>query len=465
LSDNEGRFRLTDLPAGQWRVTIAKGGYFTWQLGQRRPFESPPPLTLKSGQRMTADVPLSRGGVIAGRVYDEGGEPLAGLRVRVYRAKMSKGYRRLEDVGSGDQTDDTGAYRIFGLPPGDYYVAASLRLAPLDSVVQTTYSPTYFPGTGELAEAQRIRVDLGTESTALFPLLPVRSVSVTGTVLTSSGGPANAFLNLVSDAGEFGTPLGIGSVTQPDGTFTIPDVPPGRYMLNASLRGNGPTETGSVPVIVVNSDASGNTIVTGRPATMKGRIVADTGVVGAIPEALVVATAARSGGTVLASGSGPNFELDDLSEPFTLNVEYLPDGWAVKAIVVNGADVTDAKLSLPANHEADARIVLTNRVTTVSGTVTDEGQPVKAEVVIFAADPSKWSYPSRFVRTASADNNGRYRIIGLPPGERYLAVAADYLEDGEHYDPEFLSRLRDAATELSLDDTERRILELKVTPR
>src|SRR6185503_19536458 len=314
LSDDLGRFRLTNLPQGEWRVTVSKGGYFTSQPGQRRPFDPPPPIKLGRGERLSADVHLSRGGVITGRVSDDTGEPLAGLRVRVYRAKMVGGYRRLEDVGAADQTDDTGAYRIFGLPPGDYYVAASLRMAPADSVVQTTYSPTYYPGTGELAQAQRIRVDLGTESTAIFPLLPVRSVSVTGMVLTSAGGPANAFLNLVSDAAEFGTPLGIGGVTQPGGTFTIPDVPPGRYMLNASLRGDGPAEAGSMPVTVVNDDVTGNTIVTGRPATMKGRFVADAGVVGAIPDALLVATAARPGGTVLASGSGKTLELDDLSE-------------------------------------------------------------------------------------------------------------------------------------------------------
>lgn len=465
LSDDEGRFQLTDLPPGQWRVTVSKGGYFTSQLGQRRPFEAPPPIDLARGQRITADVPLSRGGVIAGRVYDETGEPMSGLRVRVYRARMIGGYRRLEDVGAADQTDDTGSYRIFGLPPGDYYVAASLRMAPPDSVVQTTYSPTYYPGTGDLAEAQRIRVELGTESTAIFPLLPVRSVNVSGTVLTSSGGPANAFLNLVSDASEFGTPLGIGGVTQPDGTFTIPDVPPGRYTLTASLRGDGPSESGSVPVTVVNDDVSGNTIVTGRPATMKGKLVADAGVVGEIPGGLVVATAAHAGGTVLSSGSGPSFELDELSEPFTLDVENLPDSWAVKAIVVNGSDVTDTRIALPANQEADAHIVLTNRVTAITGTVSAAGQPVKAEVVVFAADASKWSYPSRFVRTASADEKGRFRITGLPPAERYLAVAADYLEDGEHYDPEFLEGMRNTATEFSLDDAETRTLELKVVER
>jgi hypothetical protein len=378
---------------------------------------------------------------------------------------MVRGYRRLEDVGAADQTDDHGAYRIFGLPPGDCYVAASLRMAPPDSVVQTTYSPTYYPGTGELAGAQRIRVDLGTESTAIFPLLPVRSVNVTGSVLTSSGGPANAFLNLVSDAAEFGTPLGIGGVTQPDGTFTIPDVPPGRYTLTASLRGDGPTETGSIPLTVLNDDVTGNTIVTGQPATMKGRFVADAGVAGAIPDALLVATAARPGGAVLASGQGRTFTLDELSEPFTLGVEYLPDGWGVKSIVVNGAEVIDASVALSPNQEAQAEVVLTNRLTRVTGTVTGEGQPVKAEVIVFAADSAKWSYPSRFVRTVSANEKGQFRVSGLPPSERYLAIATDYLEDGEHYDPEFLERMRDSATAFSLEDGVTQSLELKVLAR
>jgi hypothetical protein len=90
---------------------------------------------------------------------------------------------------------------------------------------------------------------------------------------------------------------------------------------------------------------------------------------------------------------------------------------------------------------------------------------VTAGVVVFAADASKWSYPSRFVRTASTDETGRFRINGLPPAERYLIVAADYLDDGEHYDPEFLERMRATATEFSLDDAEARTLDLKVVAR
>jgi len=133
--------------------------------------------------------------------------------------------------------------------------------------------------------------------------------------------------------------------------------------------------------------------------------------------------------------------------------------------VVNGADVTDMKISLAQNQEADARIVLTNRVSVIEGTVLAGDRPTAAEVIVFTADASRWTFPSRFVRTASADEKGRFRITGLPPSEGYLAVAADYLEDGEHFDPEFLERMRGAATPFSLEDRDTRALELKVLER
>ncbi|HKE83786.1 MAG TPA: carboxypeptidase-like regulatory domain-containing protein [Vicinamibacterales bacterium] len=464
-SDDEGRFTLTGLSPGEWQVTVQKGGYFPWHIGQRRPFEIPPPVKIAPRQRLTADIPLSRGGVIAGRVFDENGEPLAGLQVKVYRARMAQGYRRLESVGVADRTDDTGAYRIYALPPGDYYVAASLRMAPADSIVETTYSPTYYPGTGNLGEAQRIRIDLGTEATAIFPLLPIRHVRVSGTLLSSSGAPADAFLNLESENSELGMPLGIGAVTKGDGGFTIADVPPGRYTLTASSRGDGPYETADMPIVVGNDDITGLSLVTQRSAGMRGRFVADAGVARALPQSIeVTAVAARVNGTVLSHASGQPFTLGDLAEPFYLRVS-LPEGWAVTTISVGGIDVTDGTITLPAGQQSDARIVITDRIAQVSGTVTAAGRPAKAAIVIFAADPSTWTFPTRYVRRVSTDDQGRYSIAGLPPNERYLAIAADYLEDGEHLDPDFLERVREVALPFPLREAEARTLDLPLLTR
>ena len=465
-TDDEGRFQLTNVRPGEWQVVVQKGGYFPWHIGQRRPFDIPPPVTLAPRQRLTADIPLTRGGVIMGRVFDENGEPLAGLQVRVYRARTVQGFRRLESVALGDRTDDTGAYRIYALPPGDYYVAASLRMAPADSIVETTYAPTYYPGTSDLGEAQRIRVGLGTEATAVFPLLPVRHVRVSGTLTTSSAATTDAFINLVSENSELGIPLGIGAVTRARGAFTVADVPPGRYMLTASTRGDGPYETVSMPLVVGNEDLTGIALTTGRSSGIRGRFVTDSGVARALPDGLeVTAIAARPNGTVLAHSSGASFALDDLADPFYLRIN-VPEGWMVTTVTVGGADVTDARIALPSDQQADARIVITDRAARVSGTVTTKaGSPANAHVVIFPADSTKWTFPSRFVRTAATDDQGRFQIAGLPAHQQYLAVAPDYLEDGEHFDPEFLQRVRDQALPFALGEADTRSLALSVIER
>jgi hypothetical protein len=464
-TDDEGRYELGRLTPGSWRVTISKAGYFTWQLGQKRPFRAPPPVVVKAGERLTADVSLTRGGAISGRVYDEFGEPVAGLQVRVYRARMLRGHRHAEAVGAADLTDDNGAFRVYGLPPGDYYVGASLRVAPVDSIVETTYAPTYFPGTGNLAEAQRIKLALGGEANAVFPLLPIRRVHVSGVVATSSGGPANAFLNLESEVTELGMPLGIGGVTRADGTFTIPDVSSGRYTLIASLRGDGPDESGEVPVTVYGDDVTGISITTGRAATLRGSFVPDAGITRRLPTGLgVTAIAARATGTVLSSGSGVEFELGSLSEPFLLSVDDLPNDWGVKDILLNGVSVIDGPIDLERGQRAEARIVLTDRVTEVAG-IVDAPAPGDISVVVFPEDSTKWGFRTRYVQLARTDSSGQFRMTGLPPGRQYLAVAADYLEDGEYLDPEFLASMREFALPLSLGEGEKRAIGLRLVER
>jgi hypothetical protein len=59
---------------------------------------------------------------------------------------------------------------------------------------------------------------------------------------------------------------------------------------------------------------------------------------------------------------------------------------------------------------SDVEVVLTDRITQVAGTVTDDrGRAVAdARVVVFAADRDLWYDRSRFVKIAAADANGAF---------------------------------------------------------
>ena len=74
---------------------------------------------------------MPRGGVIAGTITDETGVPAFGAQVRVLQYRVLNGERTLAPVTTaslmGETTDDRGAYRIFGLPAGEYIVTATPR--------------------------------------------------------------------------------------------------------------------------------------------------------------------------------------------------------------------------------------------------------------------------------------------------------------------------------------------------
>ena len=128
FTDGQGRYEFRDLPAGQFNVSVSKSGFVTMQYGQTRPFEPGRPIDLVDAQVMEkADVALPRGSVVSGRVLDEFGEPVADATVTAMRKEYSMGKRRLAQSGRGSTTNDLGQFRLFGLPPGEYYVSATVR--------------------------------------------------------------------------------------------------------------------------------------------------------------------------------------------------------------------------------------------------------------------------------------------------------------------------------------------------
>jgi Carboxypeptidase regulatory-like domain len=490
-TDGEGRYDLRSLPAGAYKLTVSKTGFITLEFGQRRPFETASTITVGEGQTATGNVALIRGGAIFGRVLDQFGDPSVGARVQVLRARVEDGRRRLLAVGAADQTDDTGAFRVYGLPPGDYYVTASTGL--IDAVKRDP--PVYYPGTMNFAEALPITLSVGAEASADFQIAEaVRTARISGVVRNSSGAPIAAMVNLRSEA------VGLGPGSQgglmlhddaaPDGTFSVENVPPGPYTLtamamnlpfgpdgtptsgsfgvpNATLREqmlDRMPETAAMPIVVNGEDLSGISLVTQRGGRLRGQFVADTGVVRPLPRGLRVTVRTSAQGLQMTGGTDTDFQLAGGSGPARLDVEGIPDGWVLKAILLDGDDVTDETIDFT-NKSGNLRVVMTDRPTLLSGTVQSNDNEIRDyNVVVFVDDAAKWTFPSRYVKTVRADAEGRFRIEGLPP-ERYLAAAIDYLEDGGEQNRQLLERLRSRATGFTLSEGDQRSIQLDVMGR
>jgi hypothetical protein len=129
-----------------------------------------------------------------GRIVDDGGEPVSGTQVSAMRFQFMAGSRRLVPGGSEgatDRTDDQGNFRLYGLPPGDYFVSANNRnntmmMPGVNNTEPDGFAPTYYPGTPNLAEATRVTVKAGQEmSGANFALIVARMARIRGRALNS----------------------------------------------------------------------------------------------------------------------------------------------------------------------------------------------------------------------------------------------------------------------------------------
>ncbi len=80
--------------------------------------------------------------------------------------------------------------------------------------------------------------------------------------------------------------------------------------------------------------------------------------------------------------------------------------------------------------------------------------------IVFSADEEKWAWPAtRYLGSARAERDGRFRVEGLPPGP-YLALALGYVEKGQWRDPDFLTGAARNARRVTLSAGARQTLDL-----
>jgi hypothetical protein len=121
FTDDTGTYRITNVPPGKYSALTATPAFVA--IDQfAGPFGKSVTLLINKDETVeNIDFELVRGGVITGKVTDSDGRPLIEETVSISNAESNPKY------GSrvrGMRTDDRGAYRIFGIPPGNYKVSA-----------------------------------------------------------------------------------------------------------------------------------------------------------------------------------------------------------------------------------------------------------------------------------------------------------------------------------------------------
>jgi hypothetical protein len=482
---SDGRFEIANLPAGNYSVSVVRGGYLRLGYGQKRPGDPPGRVEVADNQ-VVSDVnfALPRMSVISGRVFDEVGEPIAGVTITAQQMRFYEGRRKLVPLGGIATTDDTGQYRLLNLEPGEYYVLTNARETwESDGKPKETlaFVPTYFPAAPNVAGAQRVKVAAGQDASATdISLIAGRVVRISGTAFTSQGTPAAG--QTVSLGQSLRSPTGFMSMWSMDstkvgvdGSFSIRNVPPGEFNLNLRVPavGDTPAESAALTLSVGGSDIEGVVLTTGAGGSVNGRLVFDGNVAAPQPatQFRVVARPVNrenqnTGGATPDNGRVRpdwSFALTAVMGASRLGMATLPPGWAIKSIDAQGRDLTDAPAEFNGGEKyEDVVITLTNRFPTLAGTTADrKGAAMEAMVIVFAEDHTKWAEDSRVVRTVRSDKAGTFRLTAVPPGE-YFAVALEYVLDGDWNDPQFLESLREGASRVTLREGEAGTVALQV---
>lgn len=485
LTDADGRYEVVDLPAGTFQVMATKGAFVRVSYGQRTPRGPGRPIELGEGQSIDKiDITLPRGGVIAGRVVDELGEALAEATVSAVRPLTTNGRSRLVPMGRSVQTDDLGQFRLYGLPPGEYYVSAVLRSGGMGMPANeaagdpTGYAPTFAPGTTSLTDATRVQVEAGQDINADIQLTAARLHRVSGTVVTAAGTPPRGGMARLIARGEMVLMNNFMGVPVRDGAFAIGQVPPGTYTLSIQVsesnefmgprRGMDEMEFAVMPVTVAGEDLVNLRVVTGRGLSVAGMLVAEGGALPPDAQIRVMIIGSEFDGSMagrpgLVEPDG-RFRIDGISGEGTVQViGGMPRGWMLRSVTYKGADITDKATEFAADG-GPLRVVITNRITVVTGTVSaGAGPPLPDyEVLIFPQDESRWSNAGRRLRVLRPDQQGVFKAEGLPAGDYHVAAFAA-LDEEQRSSPEFLEKARSLAQSVTLREGQTQSLTLRLS--
>src|SRR5713101_6349997 len=493
-TDADGHFHIENIMPGRYRLFLEKAGFVG--VNWRGLKSDTNVLTVQAGQSgedlLFRMVPTA---VISGRITDEDGDPMSGVRIIAQKKKPGKATR--ESVGT-DATNDLGEYRLSGLFPGQYWIVAmpppdfrDYEQQPKksshgdnqgDSQPDNRYLTTYYPGTYDDMQASAVTLKAGEETPINFTLVPARTYRVRG-IVTGISAVQKPAVELVSKAGDSIHASEVG----PDGWFEVRGVAPGSYLVTASAAAESQSRAARQDINVVAADVEGLKLVPLPSFTVSGHLriegksSADLTQYSVnlrqaeVPEDAGFFMSQDFFGTNAPVDRLGNFEWKNVSPGAYIVQVYGGDGqgFYLKSVTLGGRDIATG---FTASGPATLDLVVSTKGGTVEGVVVlleketekdvdashvNNDHPVANATVVAVPGEKYRKLPDRFV-TGSTDQHGRFTIRGLAPGS-YTLYAWQDLDEPVWVDPDFLKSQEANGRAVKVEEGSHQTVELKLS--
>jgi hypothetical protein len=492
-TDRDGRFSFRNLAPGRYLIRAEREGYFGAPAGSGNPgilftTAANRVLTLLAGQQ---DPPIAmvlfRGITVSGTVRDPNGLPISGLQVDAFQTAYHNGREMLESVTATDifnlkRTDDRGQYRLYGLPPGKYRIAATPKRITSPGT-PTTYARTFYPNVADARTAQIVELAEGSEVGGIDIVIRPDAVGrVSGQVVSSiaprngQNGPAST-LYLISAEPTTLTGASGNSVTSSNpstGKFEIKGILPGEYEIVASAPdAEGRTVWGRTRVSIGTEELTGMTLdihpgvelkvlltvdgespvyrmVPSPAAVERAQMIAAGVPIAPLP---MTPVAIPSFPVLLESAEGftnapfvPTYTTYEPSGTFvfknvvegryTVNVWQLPANGYVADVRARGRSVFDSGIDIN-SQTGEVMVSIKTNGGKIQGVVRDStGTPIPSARVALVPPVSR-RQNSQLYKASSSDASGSFSMNRIAPGE-YKLFAWETAPDGAWMDKRFL---------------------------
>jgi Carboxypeptidase regulatory-like domain len=485
-TDEKGKFFFPKVAPGTYSITVQRDGYLKQSAGRIGAYKMPPIFLIQPGQDIRSlDFRMVPWGVVSGKVKFDDAEPAVGVTVQMYREYYRRG-RHGWEVAASTGTNDLGEYRVHGLEPGSYYVAALYQAPQLPPNAEEqrrtdisgkereelSYAVTFYPEVQKLADAVAIRVSPGQEIASIDIFLTlVHTVRIHGRVISALSGTVvespgiTLRWNDADNTASVSAPVDV--TLDKKHEFEIKGVTPGPYVILTTGTDNGKTLTAHTAISVGDSDLEALSIVIGPEQNWKGKIVLDGDDFTKLPGLVVELEPRRSTAVPVRANVDEHLEfaLPFLpQETYDLVVLNLPEDVYLEAVRVGKNDRLSIGLEAePGADPEEVEVVLSTRGGKVLGravTATDSSVVATGASILLMPDPSVGRVSA--YRLTYADQYGNFLIHGVAPGD-YIVLAWFDQPPCEVNNPDDLASCRAQGIKLSV--SEEALESIQVTAR